>query len=204
MDELKSQLLGQNGRVNEALILAKLSVHKLDEPTSERYYEEILPVLQEVDGFRGLGLWRGTNGDGSHLAIYLYRDFESADDGLKAISDQRSFTSAQNVLSLPADVVRCRTFQARGLVTTDAPTGSYLSLSIRTSEPGYGPELAEELERIFDELQIIPGFLGSFVGVNDALEEEIVGLASWASEDAFRTSLPKRSPYEVNLFKRVI
>ncbi len=190
--------------MNEVLILAKLSVHKLDEPTSERYYQNILPVLKGVDGFLGLGLWRGIAGDGSHLATYLYRDFESADQGLKAISGQRSFTSAQNVLTSPADVIRCRKVTSSGKSTTSAPLGSFLSLSVRTSEPGYGPELAEELERIFDEIQILPGFLGSYVGVNDGLDEEIVGLVTWSSEEAFRSSLPKRSPYEVKLFRRVI
>jgi heme-degrading monooxygenase HmoA len=190
--------------VSEVLILAKLSVHKLDEPTSERYYEQIVPILKAVDGFMGLGLWRGTSGDGSHLATYLYRDFDSADSGLRAISGQRSFTSAQNVLTAPADVVRCRRLQAKGQRITDAPLGSYMSMSMRSSEPGYGKELAEELERIFEELQVIPGFLGSYVGVNDALEEEIIGLISWRTEEAFRASVPARSPYEVHLFRRVI
>jgi heme-degrading monooxygenase HmoA len=190
--------------VSEVLILAKLSVHKLDEPTSERYYEQIMPVLRGVDGFLGLGLWRGTLGDGSHLATYLYRDPQSADSGLRAISGQRSFTSAQSVLTSPADVVRCRRLEARGLRITESPLGSYLSMSVRTSEPGYGAELAEELERIFAELQVIPGFLGSYVGVNDSLNEEIVGLIAWGSEDAFRTSIPTRPPYEVHLFRRVV
>jgi len=190
--------------VNEALILAKLSVHKLDEPTSERYYEQILPVLKGVDGFLGLGLWRGVTGDGNHLAAYLYKDFQSADEGLRAISGQRSFTSAQNVLTLPADVIRCRPFRSKGSAILETPIDSYLSLSVRTSEPGYGQDLAEELEQIFAELQLIPGYLGSYVGVNDALDEEAVGIVAWATDEAFKKSMPKKSTYPVNLFRRVI
>jgi hypothetical protein len=106
--------------VNEVLILARLSIQPVVEPIAERYYAQILPALQEIEGFRGLGLWRG--GQGANIAMYRYKDFESADEGLKAISGQRSLTSAQNVLSAPADVIRCATFCERGQGLLDAPS----------------------------------------------------------------------------------
>ena len=190
--------------MNEVLILAKLSIHPLDESTAERYYTQIQPVLNDLPGFLGHGLWRGTAGNGAHLAVYQYKDYESAEAGLKAISGQRSFTSAQNVVSAPADVVRCTTFCERGIRISESPVGSFLSVSSRISDPGYGPDLAEELERIFDELQIIDGFLGSYVGVNETLDEEVIGLVAWSTDEAFQKSLPKRLPYAVDLFYKVI
>lgn len=196
--------LRQNGHVNEVLVVAKLTIHKLDEPTAERYYEQVRPLLADVDGFIGVGLWRGVEGHGKHLGIYRYRDFGSADAGLRTVSGQKSLTSSQSVLTSPADVHRCRTLCAIGQPLTDAPVGSYLSLSIRTSEPGYGSDLADEVERIFQELKLIGGCLGSYVGVNDKLEEEILGLVTWKSEHAFRSSVPMRPPYDVQLFRRVV
>ena len=197
-------VLSQNGHVNEALVLAKLTIHKLDEPTSERYYEQIRPVLKEVDGFLGVGLWRSAESGGKHVAIYRYRDFASADAGLEAVSDHRSLTSAQSVLTTPADVHRCRYLCASGQPLTDAPIGTYLSLSVRTAEPGYGTDLAAEVERIFEELELIDGYLGSYIGMNDTLEEEVLGMVTWTQEHAFRSSVPMRPPYDVQLFRRVI
>jgi heme-degrading monooxygenase HmoA len=62
----------------------------------------------------------------------------------------------------------------------------------------------QELERIFQELAVLPGYIGAEYGRNETLAEEVVGLAAWKSEDAFRASLPPGALYEIKLFRRVI
>jgi heme-degrading monooxygenase HmoA len=196
--------VGQNGLVNEVLILAKLAFHRSDEPGMTNYYQDIEPALKQIDGFCGLGIWRRVDVADEYLAIYFYRDSESADEGLRAIGQHRSLAHAPVTINAPADVIRVRKIKAMGPNIATAPIASYLSMSVRTSEPGYGKELAEELERIFDELQFFPGSKGSFIGCNDSLEEEVVGLVTWNTEQDFRASLPKRSPYPITAYMRII
>ena len=76
-------------------------------------------------------------------------------------------------------------------------------MSQRVSDPGYSPELLEEIDRIFSELQYLPGYLGSVYGTNDVLDEEVFGIVTLKSREAFLGSLPRNmKTYQIALFSR--
>ena len=81
--------------------------------------------------------------------------------------------------------------------------GSYASFSFRVAQPGMGTELQSELARIFGELSMIDGYLGAMTCRNESLHEEVTGVVFWASQEAFKASLPSKVFYEVTLYQRV-
>jgi hypothetical protein len=91
-----------------------------------------------------------------------------------------------------------------GTRVSEADERSFLSISVRISDPGYGIDLAEEIDQLFQHLRLIPGFSGCVYGVGDDLPEEVIGVVTWANREAFVASLPPtQRPYEVKLFERV-
>lgn len=89
----------------------------------------------------------------------------------------------------------------RAAGTTGA--GAFLSLSSRIADPGQAEVLQEEIGRILEELQVLPGYVGAIYGSNAGLPEEVLGIVWWDTRDAFFSSLPKRSTYEVQLYERL-
>jgi len=91
-----------------------------------------------------------------------------------------------------------------GCRPSKTPVPSYLSMSVRISDPGYETELVEEIGHIFEELQLIPGFLGAMHGNRDGLDEEVIGIVTWESPEAFSLSLPpSQYRYDVRLYERI-
>ncbi len=182
-------------RVSEILILARVRLAEFDLPTIADYYFEVGQRLANVEGCHGISVWRDPDNSESFLVIYEYADDDAAARGLTAIAEVRVKSESKLVEFNPADVIRVRTHRQTDKRVSESHRSSYLSMSVRIADPGYGPELLEEIGRIFDELHLIPGCLGSVYGPNAALEEEVVGIVTWDSEDAFISSLPPGSKY---------
>ena len=189
--------------MSEILIIARVRIHELDVPIVTDYYFEVKDKLSSVEGCNGLSVWRDERDKESFLVIYEYADLAAAERGLVAISEIRVLAETQAADFRPADVQRIRISGYVGDRVAKAPTTAYLSMSQRVADPGYSPELQEELERVFDELQIMPGFIGSVYGTNDVLEEEVIGIVTWQSREAFLASLPPHvNTYSIVLYRR--
>lgn len=186
------------------IILASVAVHELDVPNMEAYYRKLQPALGRVEGFQGLSLWRNIGDRERHLVLYHYASIEAADTGLSALADGKLLAETAVVNKEPANVMRIIVLGQQGKAVQAVAPGQFLSLSVRVSDPGYGQELADELDRIFGELTLIPGFLGSVYGRSESLEEEVVGLVTWGTRQAFESSVPEGTLYEVKLYQRVL
>ncbi len=190
-------------RVSDILILARVRIHELDVPIITDYYFDVKERLSTVEGCFGLSVWRDQRDPESFLVVYEYADLEAADRGLVAISEIRVLAESQTAAFRPADVQRLRLKKYSGKRLSKTATTAVLSLSQRVADPGYSPELVEELERIFVELELIPGYLGSVIGENDILEEEIFGLVTWQNRESFLASLPPSIlSYDISLYGR--
>lgn len=176
--------------MSEILILARVRINELDLPIVTDYYFEVKSQLMRVKGCHGLSVWRDQRDLESFLVLYEYADLEAADRGLVAISKVRILAEAQLADFRPADVQRIKVAKYSGKRLSKTANTALLSLSQRVADPGYGPELLDDLDRTLDELACMPGYLGSVTGWNDVLEEEIFGLVTWASREAFVASLP--------------
>ena len=82
--------------------------------------------------------------------------------------------------------------------------GGFLSLTIRNAEPGRADELADDLDIIFGELSVIPGFVGHTVGFHESLPEQACALAAWTRRESFARSLPEGRIHDVELYRRVV
>ncbi len=190
--------------VSDVLILARVQLNELDALTLDDYASAARERLSTVEGFVGMGTWQRSDDPFAILIAYHYGGVEAAERGLVALTGIRLLTEQQSADYRPADVLRVKVRGNHGCRMHEVPTGAYLSISVRVSDPGYGVELEEEIERIFDELQLMPGYLGSLHGPNDVLDEEIVGLVLWESAEAFAASIPPSARnFEVRLYRRL-
>jgi heme-degrading monooxygenase HmoA len=184
--------------------MVRANVHVLDGGSVETYFRDATRAATGVDGFLEGQLWEKASHSGQESGDYLmlwhYRDRKSAEQALRVVANERPLASRQVVHHRPADVSRIRVRSTR---RDKLPEGEFLSASVRVANPGYGEDLVEEVDRIFEELGLIPGFRGAITGANDTLPEEVVGLATWNSSEAYQASLPDGAFVDVELFERV-
>jgi heme-degrading monooxygenase HmoA len=185
------------------IILARVEIPAFDLGKTDTYFRQLIPALDAVDGFISLDFWEGVIHPERKLMLHHYRDFDSARIGLEVLTGQRLFIEAIGV-SNPADVTQLHVKGSHGQPITAIPKGKLLSVSRRIAGPGFGEELSIEIANIFDELAMIPGYLGSAYGHNETLAEEVVGLVAWESQAAFESSVPTGTLYELNLYRRAI
>lgn len=191
-------------RMSEILILVRVRVDELDYVHLEAYTDAARSRLATVAGWHGLSVWRDTEDPQALLLCHEYTDVPAAERGLVALAGMPLLVEQGGAQLQPADVLRVRVLGRTGKRLSSCESPSYLSMSIRVADPGYGADLASEIDMIFQELAFLPGCLGSVYGENDVLTEEIVGLVTWASHEAFQSSLPPGlAPYEVRLMERI-
>jgi len=186
------------------VIFARLQIEPSSHAAAEGYYKHLDPALQAVDGYEGLALWQSVEKPIEHIALYHYSNREAAERGLLVVSEKRFLSESIPTYMAPPDVVRVAVHGRQGESVANAELGSYLSVSIRVADPGMGADLMAELDRIFQEISLIPGFKGAEFGPNDTLAEEIVGFATWEDPQSFQMSVPAGTLYEVRLFRRVV
>ncbi len=193
----------QNVPVSQILILARRRLSAVDLAVATDYYFTVSERLAAVPGSLGVTVWRSAGDAESFLVVYEYADANAAQRGLEAaMAVQTSAGSQLNDLS-PTDLLRVQVVKAASAPLSTTPLSSTLSMSVRVAAPGYSRELLDELGRIFDELQLLPGCLGTLYGVNDALAEEVVGVVTWTDRASFQTSLPRGGgPSTIDVYDR--
>jgi hypothetical protein len=190
--------------VSEILVLIRVRINELDTTGVEDYYLASRERLATVDGSYGLSLWRNTIDHEQLLVAFEYRDIEAANRGLEALAGIRLLAESQAADYRPADVLRVRVHGRLGCRVHETPKPGYLSMSVRIADPGYGQDLLEEVEMIFQNLEFIKGCCGSIFGNSDRLDEEVIGIVTWRTVTAFASSLPPGdAPYEIVLYERV-
>ena len=180
-----------------------MRILNVDLPAMADYYFQIGDQLAKVDGFIGLSVWRNPQDTEAFLVAYEYRDVAAAERGLGTVTDVRNQMVAKLDSVQPADVLRVRISGQSVRKLHEAPATAYLSMSVRIADPGYGPELVDEIGQIFSELELFPGYIGSVYGTNDTLEEEVVGIVTWTSHDAYLGSVPPgKKPRLLSIYSR--
>lgn len=170
----------------------------------EEYYLASRERLASVEGSEGISLWRNLSERGQLLVAFEYANVEAAERGLLALSDVPLLAESQKADYRPADVLRVIVKGKSGCRIEDSSKPGFLSMSVRISDPGYSEDLQQELDQIFEELSLIPGFCGSVYGYSDYLEEEVIGIVTWDTRKAFEMSIPpSKRPYEVKLYERI-
>jgi heme-degrading monooxygenase HmoA len=186
----------------ETIIMVRIRLHAEDVKAANAYAKAVQEALEGVDGFQGFGVWQNVQDPLARLVLFSYASPEAAQRGLVAISARRSLVERQGKGAEPAHVLGLKVIHSEGALAHGLCQAPALSISIRIAEPGYGADLIDVYFRTFAELAAIPGFAGMLVAVNENLPEEVVGLAAWDDEKAFRASLPHQKVYQVKLYER--
>ena len=186
----------------ETLIMVRVRLRPEDVGAAAAYVRAVKEALVGVEGFQGAGLWQRVEDPLARMILFSYASPDAAAKGLVAISARRSLVERQGDAAEPANVLGLSVVHTEGAFVHGLSQAAALSISIRFAEPGYGAELVDTYIRTFAELAAIPGFAGMLVAVNQNLCEEVVGLAAWDDENAFRASLPRQKVYQVRLYER--
>ncbi len=187
--------------MTQSLVVIRNRTHELDSSATLNYFQASKEAVSRLPGFEGGAMWVQVDDPDSKFVVFAYEDVHAANAGLELLTKVKPLIDSQVVGRNPSDVLRVFVRSSEGALRGHYESATYISSSVRVAEPGYGVEMVEELDRVFAELRFIPGYLGSLIGVNESLPEEVLGLVAWSSPEAFAASLPRSVPYSVKLFK---
>ncbi|MBL8060490.1 MAG: hypothetical protein JNK63_07235 [Chthonomonas sp.] len=94
--------------------------------------------------------------------------------------------------------------RVHGLPARKIEIGQCCSLSMRRADPGFNDALLDEMSDVIETLRYMEGYLGSVVGTNPALPEEIIGVVFWRDQASYEASNPHKGLYEIRLYERLI
>ncbi len=185
------------------VILNRVTFHgSPDLVALRKYHEEIGIALSQNLGYVGGRIWSDLLEPSHFLTAHVYRDLRAAESGLQTIAQESLLQQYVTLDHDPPSTTRVRVIEATGALEGHMTDADFVSLSVRVAEPGRGNELRDDLRRVFSECEMIPGFTGYLIGVNDVLEEETIGLAGWDSQAAFLQSLPEGIIAKVRCYRR--
>lgn len=192
--------------MTQTVSVALATVQDSGFPQLAAFAERIRELGQAQTGFRSCTLWKDEDFPERYALI---TDVEAQEDqtGLifASLIDEEALHRLNEGYANPADLHVMRVSSRHGKTNGATAPGQTMSLSMRRAEPGYGEDLEMELRDIFESIKYIDGYVGSILGPNRALEEEIVAMAFWQTRRAFELSLPASgSFYEIRLFERVL
>jgi len=166
-------------------------------------YREVATAMKSVDGTLGVSLWSDLAQPESFVVVFEGANEAAAQTAISCAISSAAFMGFSEP-TIGADSYRwIHVRDVDGPLISEMPEGSYLSASLRVSEPGRDRELADDYRWVFDNLAVIPGYAGSLYGSINRINEHFLGLVWWYAREAFNASLPKKSPYELKLFRRV-
>ena len=181
---------------------AKVELHERDQAVA--LYRDAVQSSGLADLAEAITLWESTETPGDYMALHRYARDEDADRAFEIIGTSESLAKVVSLADTPLDIRRYRIAAQKGQQEFEDDLGTILSVSIRQADPGLGWDLDAELARILDEIAFIDGFLGSMHGRSVAVHEEILSIALWSSEEAFRESVPGHHLFTVSAYRRVI
>jgi heme-degrading monooxygenase HmoA len=190
--------------MSEVAVLVKVTIDPVDVPNLKDYRHKNAKALKKaVPGFNSISVWQADGHPKNYMILFIYSDEASAEKGLQVSLDLGPLVSSLKEPGVAPEVRRGQAEILTGKRPDAIAVGSYASFSFRVAQPGMGNDLQSELARIFGELSMIDGYLGSMTCRNESLQEEVTGVVFWANHEAFEASLPSKVFYEVTLYQRV-
>lgn len=168
------------------------------------YIQRLKRKLGRLGGYYGASAWQSTSQEQEVMILIEFREDREGDEAMSRFTKDKLALDETRLSDEPADLTVFDLDSSAGVRPADAPTGSYLSISRRIAPPGFGTDLELELDGIFGYLAVIPGYLGHVYGSHATISDQVLGLVLWKSEESFRLSLPKSTPYELKLFRKIL
>ncbi len=185
----------------ETFILAEICANEFQRDAVAGFVTTVRPLLEAVDGFRSLTLWRAADDSERFLLLTHYADSEAAAAGLRMLADGHLLTDYIESMTTPPDVRQVEVLARDGVAPGKVEPGGHLSIS--TQAPSDEEAGLQDLEDVLAGLLYLPGCLGTAHGDNIARPGELIGLAFWANQTAYQASVSDHPTYPVRLFRRV-
>ncbi len=175
--------------MSEVIVIARLRVMATDaQLLSYRNQVEDLPTNR--DHLLGISSWRSLEPDGGFMQIMRYPSSEVAESAFEDLMQSKVGPLVASLTIDPPDVALVNPRSKHGKSFEEIPVGSFASFAMRFSDPGQQEELELDTDEVLAELAYIPGYLGSVWGNNVALNEEIISIVTWATQEALMSSIP--------------
>ena len=186
-----------------SIAVAKLIVDESALAAADQIIQRVAFESMSSDRNEALSLWVDAETRGGHLAIASSLEDAPHDHAWMRMETIVGPEVLESAFGL-ADLHPMLPHRIHGLPARRIELGQYASVSTRRADPGYTEQLLDEMEQIFETLRYIDGYLGSAVGTNPALPEEIIGLVFWRDLRSYEDSGPRKGLYEIRLYERVI
>lgn len=194
---------GQNEKMNEIVAIGFVIATDEQAGILFEFVDRVRREAEVVPGFKSASLWMDLDLPEKYAIFLHFSDDKAAVETVSLISETGILDDALLEIENPPDIRQIQVLLPYGRTIGDLRNGEVLSVSIRTADPGQGPELMDDVVSIFQGLKYIDGFLGAVVGTNSALDEEVVAIALWTDRKPFDSSVQRGSFYEIRLFERI-
>lgn len=188
----------------EVIVVTKARFLEIDIDRLSAIRTKAMGVLKGVPGTLSLTLWEKHSDPFAFAIIGHFESEEGSIQAWDALTRSPVMEIVTDLMSETPNSERFYVLESTGTSLDSLPVGSFGSISARIVDIGYGRKIADELSQIFEDLKLIPGFLGGLVGQHLEVSDEILGLAYWSSVPSFEASLPKKSMYKIDLYQRVL
>ncbi len=160
-------------------------------------------ICEPIDGFFSTTLWMDLDFPEKYAVMAHFGSLEAAVAAQEEMSASTLMTDTLERLQTPPDIRRIEAGRRHGTTLGRMELGQLASVSIRRADPGQGGSLEQDLSDVFEGLKYLDGYLGSIIGPNVAIPDEIVGFVLWTDRKPFDDSVARGSFYEIRLFERI-
>jgi len=172
----------------------------------EREYEEMLRSFGDAVandmGFESTSVWQDIKNPAEFMRLTSFKDFDSLFKSYDHMVESGFLEGAVLKWGVAPDVRRQIPIWSHHFDFARAHESEILSLSVRAMEPGQGDAWADKMRYNFTEMQVLPGMHGCWIGRSDEIDDEISGIATWATEEACCSSIPDHLHYPIHVYRR--
>jgi len=190
--------------MDEAVSILRFHAREPIAASIELLREGAQQLIAQAEGLIGASLSQSQDDPSAMLAIQHFKSEQDLLANWDRTSRTTEFFQMEEVLSDVPNWQRFRIEDNTGVRVGDFDPGTFVSISLRNAMPGHGRDLVDDLRDVFVVLGALPGFLGGMGGRLTDLESGVVGLAFWADEASYRRSLPAKTLYKIELFRKIL
>lgn len=186
----------------ETVSILRYHTRGMDVAASKARMEEAVAIAGVAGGLLGIGMFQSVADESEMLGVAHFASDEAAVAAWDGMARSGLLLRMQETMLDTPNWQRFAVRHSYGQALGELAADAYASLSIRTAHPGHGRDLVDDLGDVFRTLGDLPGYLGGIGGTLVDLEDAVMGLAFWADEASFRKSLPSKTMYRIDLYRR--
>lgn len=182
------------------LTVSQFTIPKEQSRICEPLLSDFPEKAKNASGFISTSVWRKCSSTEMYLRLTAFETQEDSDAFYDGILKSDALVEAINKFGLVPDVTQFRSARNVQVHLNKVHESEFMSLSMRSMDPGMEGDWIDKLENNFREVSMIGGFEGAIVGLETDSSLRVLGLAFWQTEEAFKRSVPSNPDYEISVF----